>query len=389
MKLTENVKRIFVVLGTILGIGLMIFFFGRPVIKAVIYIFSLLSPFIFGYIISRLINPLADKLQKKFKLPRVISVIFVIVVTLAILIGIIGGIGYKLITELRSFMVQLPEIIETVKYTWEDFISRWSKLYVDMPDSVQSAMDNIYQGFIVKIRTFASDMKVVDNAQDFAKSLPGGLIWTVIFILSLFFMVSQNDTINEAITKLLGDKVVSKLGEIKSQFRIYLGGYFKAQAILMFVVFVLITMVLSLVGAPYAIVVGAATAVLDALPFLGSGLTLWPLAIGYFVSGNLKLGIAHIAVYIGVLIVRRFLEPKLVSDKMGFNPILTLISMYLGYRWWGIIGMIIGPVLLMVLFSLYRVGLFDRLIKIVKQLFAFATKEIKLFAEYLDNITRF
>ena len=125
------------------------------------------------------------------------------------------------------------------------------------------------------------------------------------------------------------------------------------------------------------------------MPFLGSGLTLWPLAIGYFVSGNLKLGIAHIAVYIGVLIVRRFLEPKLVSDKMGFNPILTLISMYLGYRWWGIIGMIIGPVLLMVLFSLYRVGLFDRLIKIVKQLFAFATKEIKLFAEYLDNITRF
>ncbi len=160
MKLTENVKRIFVVLGTILGIGLMIFFFGRPVIKAVIYIFSLLSPFIFGYIISRLINPLADKLQKKFKLPRVISVIFVIVVTLAILIGIIGGIGYKLITELRSFMVQLPEIIETVKYTWEDFISRWSKLYVDMPDSVQSAMDNIYQGFIVKIRTFASGSKI-------------------------------------------------------------------------------------------------------------------------------------------------------------------------------------------------------------------------------------
>ena len=62
------------------------------------------------------------------------------------------------------------------------------------------------------------------------------------------------------------------------QFRIYLGGYFKAQVILMFVVFVLITMVLSIVGAPYSIVVGAATAVLDALPFLGSGLTLWPLA---------------------------------------------------------------------------------------------------------------
>lgn len=389
MKMTENVKKILVVLATILGVGLLIFFLGRPVIKAAIYLFSLLSPFIFGYAISRLINPLADKLQKRFRLPRVISVILVIVATIAILVGIIGGIGYKLVTELRSFMVHLPDIIETVRNTWENFSSDWSRLYFDMPDSVRSAFDNIYESFVVSIKSVTSNMKVVDNAQDFAKSLPGGVIWAIIFILSLFFMVSQKNKLDRSLNRLLGEKIVSKIDEIKSQFRIYLGGYFRAQAILMFVVFILITMVLSLVGAPYAIVVGAATAILDALPFLGSGITLWPLAIGYFVSGNLKLGIAHIAVYVGVLLVRRFLEPKLVSDKMGFNPILTLISMYIGYRWWGIIGMIIGPILLMILFSLYRVGLFDRLIKIVKQFFAFASREIKLFITYLDNITRF
>ncbi len=388
MKMTENIKKIIVVLTTVLALCLLTFFLWKPVAKTLVYIFSLLSPFIFGYVISRLINPIADKLQKKLHLPRVLSVVLVIVATLAVIVGIIAGIGYKLVSELRTFIVQLPEIIETVRQVWEKFTSNWSRFYFDMPDSVQDALDNIYENFIVRIKTFTADMKVVDNAQDFAKSLPGGVIWAIIFILSLFFMVSQKNILDRNINKLLGERAVSKLDEIKSQFRVYLGGYFKAQIILMFVVFVLITVVLSIVGAPYAIVVGAATAILDALPFLGSGLTLWPLAIGYFVSGKLKLGIAHIAVYIGVLVVRRFLEPKLVSDKMGFNPIITLISMYIGYQWWGLIGMIIGPVLLMVLFSIYRVGLFDRLIKIIKQLFKFITMEIKLFMTYLDNITK-
>jgi sporulation integral membrane protein YtvI len=388
MKITDNVKKILAVLSTVTAAVLAIYFLGRPLLRAALYIFSLLSPFIFGYALSRLINPVADRLQKRLKLPRTASVVLVIIAVLAIVGGLIGGVGYKLFDEIRNLISQWPEIVASVQSAWESFSSKWNRLYFDMPDSIQSAIDSASESLISQIETFTSDIKVVDNAQGFAKSLPGGLIWTIIFILSLFFMVSQKERIDKAVRRFFGEKLTAKIEEIKTECRVYLGGYFKAQAILMFVIFVLITMVLSIIGAPYALVVAAITAILDALPFLGSGITLLPLAVIYFISGNIKLGIGYVCVYVGVVLLRRLLEPKLVSDKMGFNPILTLVAMYIGYRWWGIIGMIIGPIVLMILFSVYKVGLFDRIIKVIKQLCGFTVKEIKLLAAYLDNITK-
>ena len=202
----------------------------------------------------------------------------------------------------------------------------------------------------------------------------------------MFFMVSQKDKMNEFIHRLIGEKKMAKLREIGMQFRIYLGGYARAQVILMFIIFVLITLILSILNAPFSLIVAAATAILDALPFLGSGITLMPLAVIYFIDGNLKLGFGYVATYIAVTLLRRFVEPKLVSDKMGFNPILTLVSMYIGYKWWGVLGLLAGPILLMILISLYKVGLFNGIIKILKQLWGFAVREVKIFIEYLNNI---
>ena len=147
-------------------------------------------------------------------------------------------------------------------------------------------------------------------------------------------------------------------------------------------------MILSLANAPFALLVAAITAVLDALPFFGSGIVLWPLAVVYFIDGRITLGIVYIAVYLAVMLVRRFVEPKLVSDRMGFeNPIIMLIIMYTGYKLWGVIGLITGPLLFMLIISLYEVGLFNRLISALKQLGRFTVKEIKLFEQYLHDIT--
>jgi sporulation integral membrane protein YtvI len=233
-----------------------------------------------------------------------------------------------------------------------------------------------------------SGLEVVNNAQDFAKSLPGGIIWTIIFVISLFFMVSQKESLDAAAKKILGAKMTARLREFRSECKTYLGGYVRAQILLMFIIFIIISIMLSILRAPFALVVAAATAILDALPVFGSGITLIPLAIVYFIYGNIKLGIGYVVIWLAVILFRRILEPKLVSDKMGLNPLMTLISMYIGYRWWGIIGMLVGPILLMIIVSIYTVGLLDKPIKILKQLISFIAKEIKLFIGYLDRITK-
>ena len=91
----------------------------------------------------------------------------------------------------------------------------------------------------------------------------------------------------------------------------------------------------------------------DALPILGSGTVMVPWAIISGLNGDLNLGIAIIVLLIIMSIVRQFLEPKLVSKNIGVHPIFTLIAMYTGYKFIGVIGMLLGPILLIIIKNIY------------------------------------
>ena len=389
MKISENVKKVLVVLAVIVGVVLLIRFAGAFLVKVAIYLFGLLSPFIFGYIIARLINPVATKLQKWLRIPRGISAILVIIFTVGILGGLLTLLGIQLFEEIKKLYINWEMTYDSIRSNWNGLSSSWGELYRNMPDFARNVLNNAITGIYNETMAVTADFSVMDTAQVVAKSLPAGIIWAIMFILALFFMVSKDVRLTPAVRKLMGDGSANKLEEIKTQCKMYLGGYVKAQMILMVIAFFVILIILSLFRAPFALLVAALTAILDALPFFGSGIVLWPLAVIYLVDGNILLAVGYVITYFAIMLLRRVLEPKLVSDRMGFdNPIIMLVVMYMGYKIWGVIGLIIGPIILMIIISLYKVGLFNRIIAILKQLAQFTVKEFKLFEEYMHNITK-
>lgn len=388
MKISENVKRVLVVLSVIISIILLIRFAGPTLVRVAVYVFSLLSPFIIGYIIARIINPIAVRLQKWLKIPRGISAILVIILTVGIIGGLLTLLGYQLFEEIKRLYMNWSDIIGNFRFNWRKFTHRLDGLYIGMPDFVKNVIDDAIDSMYRESGALTKDIPVINTAQAAAKALPAGIIWTIMFIISMFFMVSRNISMTEIIRKY-SNKTADKLSEIKAQCAAYLGGYVKAQMILMVIVFFVILTVLSLFDAPFSFLIAAITAILDALPFFGSGIVLWPMAIVYFIDGSTTLAIVYVVIYFAIMLLRRFIEPKLVSDKMGFeNPIIMLVVMYIGYKLWGVIGLIAGPLILMVIISLYKVGLFNRIIAILKQLAHFTVKEIKLFEKYMHNITK-
>ena len=389
MKISENVKKVLVVLAVIVGVVLLIRFAGAFLVKVAIYLFGLLSPFIIGYIIARLINPIATKLQKWLRIPRGISAILVIIFTVGILGGLLTLLGIQLFEEVKKFYINWEMTYDSIRSNWNGLSSSWGELYRNMPDFVRNVLNNAITGIYNETMAVTADFSVMNTAQVVAKSLPAGIIWAIMFILALFFMVSKDLRLTPAVRKLMGDGSADKLEEIKTQCKMYLGGYVKAQMILMVIVFFVILIILSLFRAPFALLVAALTAILDALPFFGSGIVLWPLAVIYLIDGKILLAVGYVITYFAIMLLRRVLEPKLVSDRMGFdNPIIMLVVMYMGYKIWGVIGLIIGPIILMIIISLYKVGLFNRIIAILKQLAQFTVKEFKLFEEYMHNITK-
>ena len=103
----------------------------------------------------------------------------------------------------------------------------------------------------------------------------------------------------------------------------------------------------------FPLLIAIAISFVDALPILGSGTAMVPWAIICALNGDIKLGIAILILWIMMSITRQFLEPKLVSKNIGVHPIFTLIAMYTGFRFIGVIGMLIGPIALIVLKNIF------------------------------------
>lgn len=366
----------------------LIYIFLPKILGVLGFVIKLFLPFLLGYLFSMAVNPLADFLQKKMKIPRGLSAVLVIV----LIVGIVGGVLtfaiWKIVDEIRMLYTQFPAIYESVRNGVHAFGEKWSVLYDNLPVNIQEALAALGENISDKAAGFINtkSLPMVGNAGNFAKSLPSIFIGIVVFILSSYFMVSDNKTVSRTVKKMIGPRLAERLTMVKSELKKYLGGYCKAQVILMFIAFLIMLTGLSILNINYALLIALAVAVLDALPFFGSGLVLWPWTLVAFLNGNIRLGVGLIIIYAAVALMRHFTEPKLVSSRIGMNPILTLMSMYVGYRTLSIGGLILGPIILMLIISFYKAGVFDAPIRILKSIGTFIKKQCLTFKNFLVNL---
>ena len=105
------------------------------------------------------------------------------------------------------------------------------------------------------------------------------------------------------------------------------------------------------VKSPFLIALGIGF--VDLLPILGSGTVMLPWGIIEIIMGDVTLGICIIGLLVFISLVRQFLEPKIVSTHLGIHPLYTLISMYIGFKFSGIIGLLIGPIVLIIVMNFF------------------------------------
>lgn len=390
MKIKKSrIKIILFILGIAIA-AVMIYFFLPSILRLIGFLVSLFMPFLLGYLFSLAVNPLADTLQKRLKIPRGMSAVLVIVLIIGILGGIITFAVWKIIDEARMVYTQFPMIYQNIQNGIHSLGSRLSVIYDNLPSNIQQALSALGEGISDKTADFINikSTPVVDHAGSFAKALPSVFVAIIVFVLSAYFMVSDNRAVSLAVNKIIPDRFAARTSMVKQELKKYLGGYCKAQVILMFIAFVIMFIGLSILNVDYALLIALGIAILDALPFFGSGLVLWPWTVIGFIDGNVKLGVGLIIIYLAVMIMRRFAEPKLVSTGMGMHPILTLMSMYVGYRTLSIGGLILGPIILMIITSFYKAGVFDAPIRIVKNMGSLIKQEYLLFKAFLIKLIR-
>lgn len=379
MKFKNFALKVTVAVVLIVAIIVCCFVFANNIIDAILFVAGLFAPFIIAFIVYLLANPLAEKLQKKLKLPKGLTAIIVIILIVGIVGGILGTVIWKLISELKTIYMQLPQIYQSAVASVDKIINNLSAIYNAMPQDMQGMMDTVGDNIQSGISDFIQNnyKPVVSGAGNVAKSLPSIFIAIIVFILSLFFMISNGKQVKLVTKKIIPKKTGEKMVTVGSEIKKYLGGYVKAQLIIMSISFVIILIGLSVLKVPYSMLIALGIALLDALPFFGSGAVLIPWSVISLITSDFKMGIGMLIIYLSVIFTRQMIEPKIVSSNIGINPLFTLMSMYIGYKIFSIGGMIVGPILLMLVVSFYKAGAFDGLIATASKLFVFIKSEIK------------
>ena len=313
-------------------------------------------PFLIAFIISLIIEPAIRYLMKKAKMTRKMSAIIIFIIVLSIIIGSITWGIISLISESTNLLQTLNIYIDKAYTQMQETIGKLSITKISVSSNVIGIAENTSREILYKISSWLSEFltKLINSIT----SIPVIGIYIVVTILSLYFFCTDKIYILDLMEHHMPKTWVQKIGKHLKEITKTLGGYLKAQFILIFVSFVISVIGLYLIkfigmNVKFPLLIALGIGFVDALPILGSGTVMVPWAIIAALNGDIKLGIAIIVLWVIMSLVRQFLEPKIVSGKIGIHPIFTLVAMYSGFKIIGVIGMLVGPIVLIILKNIF------------------------------------
>ena len=164
-------------------------------------------------------------------------------------------------------------------------------------------------------------------------------------LLSAFLISARLPKLKAAARARLPESWYDKYLPALRRVRQALGGWLKAQGKLCLVTWGIVTVGFFLLRIPYAPAWAALVAIVDAVPVLGTGTVLVPWAVVCLLRRESLQAVGLLLTYGAAMITRTALESRLVGRQLGLDPLATLAALYLGYRFWGIPGLVVTPIL--------------------------------------------
>ena len=318
--------------------------------------FSAFLPFVIALLLAFLLEPLVVELMRTIRIRRPYAAVLTLCLAIAVVSLIIFLIVARLYTELSDLAVTLPN-------------------YGYLVDLVTKQVDAV-QKFVkvnpqIQSTLFATTESLGRTLQEWAKSgstfllgfltaLPRVFIVMIVSLVATLMMSSTYPTVKEFLSNLFPRRWHVSAQTVSQDLGSAIVGYLRALAILMSVTALTTIIGLLLIGNRYAVTLGVLAGLLDAVPIVGTGILFGPWIVGLFIMGSLGEGFKVILMWAVTLVIRQFLEPKIMSQGLGLHPLPTLISMYVGLQLLGLGGILIGPAVVISYEALRKVGVFGR-----------------------------
>lgn len=324
------------------------------------WILKLSMPFLLGWIIAVLLDPLVVWIQKHAGGSRKIISLLLIVGILSLAGGSLWLLAYYAGRELMDLITNWDILFGGIQTAMDSIDVMFAKLFSLIPAELTAMADAGITGVLDWMRNaIPTAVKGLgEKATDGVKAVPSFLVSLAFFFLGSYFILSDYPSLCRKAARGMSDSMRCGLSQVRSTALMACGGYLKAQLLLSFGVFCILLLGFLVTGQQYSLLLAFALALLDFVPLLGAGTVMIPWAIFAMFTRNYETAISVAVIWGIIAVYRRIAEPKIVGDQTGLSPILSLFSIYIGMKLGGVLGMILSPMAVLVFLNLCRGGLF-------------------------------
>ena len=314
------------------------------------YISHLVAPVLVAVLFLTIFGPLMKSIQDRFHLPRqFVAVVFLI---LAVAFGImvfwllatflIGRIP-EWIRDLDILEKNLTEAVSGVCRQLGALFGVNSQFLQDkLIESIRRTVDYLQEDVVCGI--LVHGFEYIGLLIKF-----GGFLIT--FLIATVLLAKDYDDI---INRMLEREEWHVTLEVICGILRYVASFVKAQLIIMSCISLICVFGLSVLGVPNGFFWGILAGLLDALPFVGTGVVLMPLLIVGITNGFWGQCLGITLLLIICIFLREMLEPKLIGRRVGVPPITLLIAIYVGIHLFGVWGILKGPLGFVIVYETYH-----------------------------------
>ncbi len=332
------------------------------IIIAVVLIFyskqtaTALLPFILAVTFAIILEPMISFLEKRVRIPRGMAVLATLISFGALAFyGIFMVVG-QIISELTDLVSLLPQYRETITNLTTDVLGQIEILNESLPTALSHNIQASVQEFLVTLESFTKDF--VNRVLAMFSSLPSFLLVSIITLVATFFIARDKNLILSTIMSLVPPRLRQQVGQFRASLSVDLLGFIKGRLFLLLWATLIAGVGLFLIGSRYWILLAIIIGILDNIPVIGPGIIFTPWVAVNVIAGDINRAVYLTILYLVIFSFQQLVEPKILGDSVGLHPLIMLVSIYGGVVFFGVAGIIIGPIIPILIRATTASGLF-------------------------------
>lgn len=315
------------------------------------YAMPYIFPFALGGFLAFLLDPVVEAFVKLTKMSKGWAA-FLSIAIFVVGLGLVVSLGVtRVAQEVADLYGYLPQYYGEFNKILTDVLNTVGEFSQKLPEPLAKIAQDQWNNLYSFVASFVAGVGV------FVKGLPRVSVSMFFTIMSSYFLIKDRKLITEALKRLLPEGTFTNIKSVETSIVSGVATLIRTQVLLVMLTMVVNIAGLSVLNARYAVALGFLLAVLDILPVIGPGLIYIPWVIYHFIWGNLTMGIALLILYAAVSFFRQAIQTHLIGKEMGLHPLVILFSLYLGYRLFGTVGIIYGPMVSVLIMGLWVSGI--------------------------------